>query len=392
MIWHSGRGLFAAFFLFTLSACASLPERPLVSSTDQLAARVDGFGSIRLWDDATPESWMDWRLRLRGQREAIGAGPELEILAISSGSDKGAFSAGYLNGWSESGKRPSFDIVSGVSTGSLIAPFAFLGSDYDPHLRQLYTEIEADMIYSSTPLKGLFGGPALASTEPLREMIARYADQAMIDAVAREHRLGRRLLVQTTNLDAQRGVVWDMGAIAASENTARYDLFRDVLLASSSIPGFFPPVFIDVASRDFSFSELHVDGGTTSSILAIPPRVIFGDIEDGANIEGRLTILYNGAIDPVYRVVKPDVFSILDSALTTSLKTADRRSIMLLQRYADQTGVVLEVQSIGEAAEDPDAELFDQQFMQRLYLKGQQRAVERYHPDSGNRTVANIQN
>ncbi len=369
------KSLIATLLALSLSACASWPERLPVTASDQADAQVPGYERIRIWDDAPRDAWIDWREKLFAERAETGRRSQLEILAISSGSDKGAYSAGFLNGWSEAGTRPQFDIVSGVSTGALIAPFAFLGTPYDPHLTSLYTTIDSDAIYNATPFKALLGGPSLASTKPLVELIESYANADMIDAVAREHRRGRRLLVQTTNLDAERGVVWDMGAIAASDNPARYDLFRRILLASASIPGFFPPVLIDVTSGDAAFSELHVDGAAVSSLVAIPPAFLFSTDGDEGHADGRVTILYNGALQPVFRVSEPTVFSLLDRALTTALKTADQRSIRALQRRADETGLILEVHSIGSMADDPDADLFDPEFMQMLYDRGKDAAL-----------------
>lgn len=366
----------AALLAVTLSACASWPDRLPVTASDQADAAVPGYEEIRIWDDAPREAWLAWRDRLFVERAQAGRSARVEMLAISSGSDKGAYSAGFLNGWSEAGTRPTFDIVSGVSTGALIAPFAFLGTPYDPHLKSLYTTIDSSSIYNATPLKGLFGGPSLASTKPLVGLIESYATADMIDAVASEHRRGRRLLVQTTNLDAERGVVWDMGAIAASDNPARYALFRQILLASASIPGLFPPVLIDVTSGDADFSELHVDGATVSSVVVIPPTFLFSSNGEDSYVDGRVTVLYNGALQPVFRVTEPTVFSLLDRALTTALKTADLRSIRALRRHADETGLKLEVYSIGSQADDPDIDLFDPEFMQLLYDRGRETALK----------------
>lgn len=377
MIARIRAALAAVCLAALLAACATLPDRPPHSAADQAAARVPGFGDIRLWSDAPAQDWLAWREQFKRERfkRERGADTPLEMLAISSGSDKGAFSAGFLSGWSEVGTRPEFDIVSGVSTGALIAPFAFLGPDEDETLTRLYTTINADMVYRTTPVSGLLGGPALATTRPLAGLIETYADDALIDAVAREHTKGRRLLVQTTNLDAERGVVWDMGAIAASKSPRRYELFRKVLLASASIPGLFPPVLLEVEAPSARFAELHVDGGTTSSVLAIPLSVVLESRSDSAHLEGRLTILYNGALAPVFRVSEPRTLAILQRALTASIKAADRRSIRLLQSFAQGNGTVVDVHSMGEEAQDPDLDLFDQKVMQRFYALGRERAL-----------------
>lgn len=366
------RPVIAAVGALALSACAAWPERLPVTASDQADARLAGYGTVRIWDDAQRDEWVGWRERLIAERTAQGRSGKIEMLAISSGSDKGAYSAGFLNGWSEAGTRPRFDIVSGVSTGALIAPFAFLGAEYDPTLERLYTTITADSIYNATPFKALLGGAALASTKPLSRLIESYATAEVIDAVAREHRQGRRLLVQTTNLDAERGVVWDMGEIAASDRPDRYALFRQILLASASIPGLFPPVLIEVTNGEIDFAELHVDGSTTSSLVAIPPAVLFERVADEPFLEGRMTVLYNGALQPVFRVTDPDLFSLLDRALSTALKTADQRAIRALRSYADANGLRLDIYSVGAQAEDPNVDMFDQPFMQLLYHRGRE--------------------
>ena len=377
MIAHLARTVLGVVAAAALSACGALPERPQVSADAQVGAVVPGFENARLWQDGRASAWNGWRARAAAQRAQTGSTGRLEMLAISSGADKGAFTAGYLGGWSEAGTRPEFDIVSGVSTGALIAPFAFLGEEYDSRLEELYTGINARMIYRMRSVQGLLGGPALATTEPLAELIERYADTSVIDRVAQEHALGRRLLVMTANLDAQRGVVWDMGAIASSDSAERYALFRKVLLASASIPGFFPPGLIEVTSGQQRFSELHVDGGVVSSILVIPPAVAFEDQANGTKVDARLTVIYNGALGAVHKVVKPDAFSIMERALFTAIKQADQGEILILKQYAQETGLVLDIESIGPEAEQGDQDLFDQDFMNRLYRRGRERGLAR---------------
>jgi predicted acylesterase/phospholipase RssA len=377
MIGHVARAVLGILAAASLTACGALPERPQVSADAQAGAVVPGFENARLWEDDPAGAWNGWRARAAAQRARAGRTGRLEMLAISSGADKGAFTAGYLGGWSEAGTRPQFDIVSGVSTGALIAPFAFLGQEYDPRLEELYTGINARMIYRMRTVQGLLGGPALATTEPLAELIERYAEKAVIDRISEEHARGRRLLVMTANLDAQRGVVWDMGAIASSDSADRYALFRKVLLASASIPGFFPPVLIDVVNGQQRFSELHVDGGAVSSVLAIPPAVAFEDQANGTKVDARLTLLYNGALGAVHEVVEPDAFSIIERALFTAIKQADQGEILILKQYAQETGLVLDIESIGPEAEQGDQDLFDQEFMRKLYRRGRERGLDR---------------
>ncbi|WP_181883848.1 patatin-like phospholipase family protein [Alteriqipengyuania lutimaris] len=371
MVVQSLRTVVGLAMVLALAGCATWPDRMPATAQMQAEARVAGYGDIRIWQDADVSEWHVWRDGLvEARSQTADRGGPVSMLAISSGSDKGAYSAGFLVGWTRTGERPGFDVVSGVSTGALIAPFAFLGPDYDHVLRDLYTGIDASDIYRITPIEGLVGGPSLADTAPLEELIARYADLPLLDAIAAEHAKGRRLLVQTTNLDAERGVVWDMGAIAASGAPDRLALFRRILLASASIPGFFPPVLIDVVADGRAFREMHVDGGTTSSLFALPPAIVFSPDRSDGFAKGRLVILYNGAISPTYRTVEPRTFTIMERALTASIKEADRRSLRQLRQFAETNELALEVYAAGPEAEAEDADLFDPDYMQRLFQMG----------------------
>ncbi len=235
-----------------LSGCATIHREPFTEAL-QIVATIPGIPAARFWPmSPTPPG--------RWPRRSRVAGGEKTMLALSGGSDKGAFGAGLLNGWTQAGTRPEFSIVTGVSTGALIAPFAFLGPDEDAELKRLYTTISAKDIFRTRFALAIPASPSAASTKPLARLIAGVATDALIDRVAREHARGRRLFIGTANLDAQRMVIWNMGAIAASKAPNRYVLFRQVLLASSSIPGVFPPVMIQAEAGGRTISEMHVDG------------------------------------------------------------------------------------------------------------------------------------
>jgi predicted acylesterase/phospholipase RssA len=299
----------------------------------QAESQIPGYDHIRFSADASNEELFPWRQRLAGDRTESGLGTGLNLLAISSGSDKGAFSAGFLKGWSAVGTRPEFDIVVGVSTGAMIAPLAFLGREYDPVLERIYTTIGPRDIYRPTPISGLVGGPSFASSKPLAEMIDRQITPAMVEEIAAQHARGSRLLVMTTNLDSQRGTVWDIGAIAQSSAPDRERLIERALLASASIPSLLPPVLIDVQSGGQSFTEMHVDGGTTASAFAVPPALLWND-EGGGDLPqplGTITILYNGQIETEYEVVEPTAFEILTRSLETMIGSADRALIQTYQ-------------------------------------------------------------
>ena len=253
-----------------LAGCASAP-RVSFTEADQMAAVQVGGHSLRFWADSPTQVFED-----AARRATVAKGRPLTYLALSGGGGGGAYGAGVLNGWTQSGTRPEFTIVSGVSVGALIAPFAFLGSEYDDALRRMYTDGEASRtIQSPNPLNGIFGGGFFGEAQ-LQLLVARYVDDKMIEAIAREDRKGRQLLAVTTNLDAQRAVIWDMGAIAASGGDRGLKLFREVLAASASVPVVFAPQLIDVEVNSRRFQEMHVDGTVSAPVFTLPDSFLFG--------------------------------------------------------------------------------------------------------------------
>ena len=357
--------------MLALSACATLPPRIPHTLFDQDAATVLGDEPIRFWSRGDDARYSAWSARMLNDRQAASLGRPRTILALSGGSDKGAFSAGLLNAWTARGDRPQFDLVSGVSTGALIAPFAFLGTSEDAKLERLYTTLGRNDIYHRSVLSGLFGGASLLDTKPLQELIAHDVTPAVLDRIAVEHRRGRRLLVMTTNLDAQRGVIWDMGAIAASASPRRLALFRQVLLASAAIPGAFPPVLIDVTGNGREFSELHIDGGTVGGFFVLPRAMLFDPQVKPAGDEA-IYVLYNGRLAPDFEVTKPRTFGILSRALLTLLGETDRASVEDLRLFTRENGVALIVCAIDQPTGVDDAPLFDTKRMQTLYSLGKQ--------------------
>src|SRR5947209_936043 len=187
----------------------------------------------------------------------------LNVLAMSGGGIYGAFDVGVLNGWSAAGTRPVFDVVTGISTGGLISTFAFLGPRYDAFLHDSYVNISSDDIYRRRRLLALLRSDSFASSAPLQRRIMEAITPAVLAEVAREHAAGRRLYVGTTNLDTKRLVIWDMGGIASNGTPDALRLYQKVVLASASVPGFFPPVSIDVEFNGTRYRELHADGGAT---------------------------------------------------------------------------------------------------------------------------------
>jgi predicted acylesterase/phospholipase RssA len=251
-------------------------------------------------DALSKEKWAQVKAT-RPQLLQTGRRPQISFLAVSGGGSDGAFGAGLLVGWTARGDRPEFDIVTGVSTGALTAPFAFLGPRHDGALKEVYTKYSTDELVTKQPIRGLLGGEALANNAPLARVIASYVNEGFLQEVAHEHAPGRRLLIGTTNLDAQRPVIWDMGRIASSPHAL--ELFRSVLLASAAIPGVFPPVFIKVQADGQAREEMHVDGGTTNQVFLLPTQITTGGIDAklGINPIRRLYIIRNGRLDPEFK-------------------------------------------------------------------------------------------
>jgi len=196
-----------------------------------------------------------------------------EVLVLSGGGMYGAYPAGVLKGWAASGRRPRFDVVTGISTGALIAPFALLGPEYDATLERGYTSTTAADLYRLRLPPALLWSDSLAKAHPLRQRVRTEITPEILQRIAQAHAEGRRLYVGTTDLDTKRLVVWDLGAIAAGNEPRKLKLFRDVLLASCAIPGLLPPVPIDIEVDGQRRTELHVDGGVSASLF-LPPSVL----------------------------------------------------------------------------------------------------------------------
>ncbi len=261
------RVLLSMALALVAAACAGVERNP-VPLDDHAKAQVPNIPRARYWGDEPPAWIEEIAGELEQQRAASGI-DEITYLAISGGADYGAFGAGVLNGWTERGDRPEFTLVTGISTGALSAPFAFLGPDYDDELKKVYGGYPTDQIIRPRNPLQILPKASAVDTSPLFELISSFVDEAFLDKIAAEHRKGRRLLVQTTHMDAQRAVIWDMGVIASSGAPNALDLFRRVLLASASVPGLFPPMLIETEIDGETYDEMHVDGGVISNFTIL---------------------------------------------------------------------------------------------------------------------------
>lgn len=268
--------------------------------------------------------------------------PPMSMLAISGGGDDGAFGAGLLVGWSESGTRPQFKLVTGVSTGALIAPFAFLGPAYDPQLEAVYTQVSQRDIFRPRGLIGALTSDALADTSPLARLIEREVTQSMLDAIAQEYANGRVLLVATADLDSMEPVVWNMSAIAANRaDPQSLALFRKILLASASIPAAFPPVMFDVASGGRRYQEMQVDGGAEAQVFVYPPSIRLTDIavEHGVDRPRTLYLIRNARMDAEQAAVRRSTLAIALRAVSSTLQSQGIGDLFRIYFTARRDGV-----------------------------------------------------
>ena len=358
--------------------CASSTIRIPVPVELADEVEVAGVGHVRAWGDAPMKNIE--RLAKRRRKQMLATRPAflkkrsqtISYLAISGGGSNGAFGAGLLNGWTASGKRPEFEIVSGVSTGALIAPFAFLGPKYDKPLREIYTLYSTKDILEPQILAGLLGGNAVSSTKPLARLIAHYVDRDFMAAIAREHAKGRRLLIGTTNLDAERPVIWDMGGIAQRNSDEALQLFRDVLLASAALPGLFPPVYVKVTSAGKTYEEMHVDGGTTENAFLLPVDLDLKryDKINGVRWKRRIYIIANDKTDPSPEDVNGSALDIAGRSIATLIKQQTEGDLIKLYLRAKDNKIDYNVASIPVGFTEKSSEPFDTKYMTKLYELG----------------------
>ena len=374
MIWANFTGqmrlatrpFMVAACAMAIAGCGTVTRIPYTQQ-EQAEAVIPGIPGARLWADNPAIA--------TGRRSVVSRVPVKQptVLALSGGGADGAFGAGLLTGWSARGTRPQFTFVTGASAGALIAPFAFLGAAHDETLRSVFASGEMANLLQSEGLGGLFGA-GLFKTAPLRELIARHVDAGLLAAIAQEYRAGRRLYVVTTNLDAQRTAIWDMGKIAASGEPGALDLFRNVLTASASIPGVFSPVLIDVEAQGRHFAEMHVDGGVTTNVLILPEAVLVsGTPVFPPDARPKVYIVMNGKLSPDFEVVKASTLPIVTRSFETSVRANTRNTLLASYQFAKGRNWEFNLTSVNPDYPKPNSIGFDQAYMQQLFDYGHQR-------------------
>jgi predicted acylesterase/phospholipase RssA len=372
--------LFASLAL--LGGCASSLRNPVPEDV-HLQTSVLGREDLRFWGD---------RQRLEEHRAFSETAPDLlegrfsaimhtehNYLAISGGGADGAYGAGVLVGWSTLGTRPEFTMVTGISTGALTAPFAFLGPAYDEQLKELYTTLDSSGIFIRRSIFSILRGDSVADSAPLSRMLDRYVTEQMVADIAREYRRGRSLHIGTTNLDAGRPVIWNIGRIADSGHPQATELIRQVLLASASIPGLFPPAFIQVQTPDGrTYQEMHVDGGTSAQIFLYPSHTNWAELMRLLDVQGTPTayLIRNSRFMPDYEPVRARVPDIAARSVASLIRTQGIGDTYRIAAVTNRDGVAVKLTSIpGTAMRNPGDEIFDPAYMSALFEYGYQRTV-----------------
>lgn len=306
--------------------------------------------------------------------------PPVAFLTISGGGGDGAFGAGLLSGWAETGKRPTFKLVTGISTGALIAPFAFLGPEYDPVLRETYTTITDQQIFKKRNMMAALFDDAMADTRPMSKLVDKYITRALLDAIATEYAKGRLLLIGTTNLDSREPVYWNMGAIASSRDPEALTLFRKVVLASAAIPGAFPPVMFDVTVDGVHYQEMHVDGGATRQVFMYPPTLNLAATSTamGAERQRSVYIIRNSRLDPEWASVDRRTLSIVNRAVSSLIQTQGFGDLNRMYLTASRDHVDYNLAFIPQDFTVTKTAEFDINYMRPLFERGRELAAGGY--------------
>src|SRR5215207_6532615 len=371
-----------------LSGCAT-PQRLPAVPLAQISQATPTAGPVRFLVTRETDSFAtEARSALAKEQQWLasqgqtGELPAAYFLAISGGGDNGAYGAGFLNGWSASGLRPEFKVVTGVSTGALIAPFAFLGPKYDYVIKRVYTETSQKDIFKKRGIvKGIFGD-AMADTRPLAGVISAYVNRALLDEIAAEYAKGRLLLVGTANLDSLEPVIWNLTAIAASKDPDATKLFANVLLASASIPGAFPPVMFDVNVGGTRYQEMHVDGGTMAQVFLYPPSLSLADAPQRKRV---LYIIRNARLDADWASVERRALSIATRAIASLTRTQGIGDLYRIYATSERDGLDFNLTYIPRTFDIPHTAEFDTAYMRSLFDVGLQagkdaRQWEKYPP------------
>lgn len=367
-------GLLAAGLLSTLLGCGT-PQR-FAAVPSALAGETRFLQIPNARYDADDGAALE--AEVRKALTARSAAPP-DLLAASGGKEDGAFGAGLLVGWSQSGGRPEFRIVTGTSTGALAAPFAFLGSGFDWALESMYTKTGPDDVIARRFIVAAVNSDAMMDSAPLQRMIARYLTNRILELIAVEYRKGRLLLVATTNLDSGKLVIWNIGAIAASAHPRRLELVRKIILASAALPGMFPPVMLDVLVDDSRHQEMHVDGGTVSQIFLYPPSLSLKKLlPSRGRARATAYIIRNGRMAPAPESVERKTLAIAGRAIETMITSNGAGDLYRIYTTTQRDSVDFNLALIENDFQVPYTAIFDTNYMRSLFAYGREKGQRGY--------------
>lgn len=360
-----------------VGGCAGIDRLSAVPAAETKIAAVYGIPNARYVLDDTARTELVAEFQRSYEREVAHARmrrlplPSAVYLALSGGGDNGAFGAGLLVGWTDRRTRPSFKAVTGISTGALSAPFAFLGSQYDPSLASVYTDTDLADVAVKRPIIAGLTSDALADSGPLLKMITHHLTDEMVASIGREYNSGRLLFIGTTNLDAARPVIWNIGAIAASGNPRGPELIRRVLLASASIPGIFPPVMLEVEMNGATFQEMHGDGGAVAQTFLYPPTVSLARMSARAPARRRTAyIIRNGKLFEDWKQVDRTTLSVAGRAVSTLIASNGVGDLYRIHAVTRRDGVGFNYALIEPDFTEPYKGPFDRGYMNALFAYG----------------------
>lgn len=379
--------LLLVFLTFALSGCSPPVRKAAVPQGFSDQSEVIGMPGVRYV--VSPDMTMfieDMKtsffreLDFLGGQISFGQFPPANFLAISGGGDNGAFGAGLLYGWTVAGNRPEFKGVTGISTGALMAPFAYLGPKYDSILKEVYTQTSPKDILIERSFLAAVYDDAMADNSPLRRLVKKYITEDILKEISHEYARGRLLLITTTNLDARKTVIWNMGKIAASGHPGALDLFQKIMLASAAIPGAFPPEMIDVEVNGKQYQEMHVDGGAMEQVFLYPPALKVGKIskQHGLTRKRSLYLIRNARLDPDWAEVERRTYTIAGRAISSLIHSQGIGDLYRIYSETQRDGIDYNLAYIPKTFKFPHKEEFDSEYMKKLFQTGYDLAAKGY--------------
>ena len=374
--------------IFLVSGCSTIPVRnPLPGKFGDIT-QIPGIPRAKFWGDDTPSFYTaivgQSREKLLQQFPGV-FGQEHTYLALSGGGANGAFGAGLLVGWSAAGTRPEFTMVTGVSTGALMAPFAFLGSTYDNQIKEMYTTYSTKDLIIKRNIINTLAGSSAADTAPLKKMLAKYIDHEIMEAIAAEYKKGRRLWIGTTNIDAKRPVIWNVGLIASNGQPGALELIHKIMLASASIPAIFPPVLFQVEANGMRYDEMHVDGGTASQVFLYPTALDWKHVIQKFEVKGtaKVYVIRNSFLKPDWETVYPKILPIANVSISSLIRTQGIGDMYRIYLDCQRDGLDYNLAYIPRTFDLKPKEEFDPVYMGELFDLGYQMARNSYPWDKG---------